>query len=179
MNFKVLLGASISYLYNSLWGHLPSRILRRLYLRWYLKHLGQRSGVQMHCRILNGRRISIGDRAILNFGTLLDGRKYDIRIGNDVSIGPEAAILTLGHDPQSPEFADRGGDVTIGNRVWIGFRAVVLPNVNIGEGAIVAAGAVVTKDVLPFEIVAGVPARKIGERNRDLKYELSYDPWLI
>ena len=107
----------------------------------------------------------LGERNVINFGCLFDGRKFHVRTGHDVSIGPEASILTLGHDPQSTEFADRGGDVIIGNRVWIGYRALILPGVTIGEGAVVGAGAVVTKDVEPFTIVGGNPAKKIGDRN--------------
>jgi maltose O-acetyltransferase len=110
---------------------------------------------------------------------LFDGRKFQIKTGDDVSIGPEAAILTLGHDPQSPDFSDRGGDVIIGNRVWIACRAIVLPGISIGDGAIIAASAVVTKNVEPYSIVAGNPARKIGERTKDLRYELKYSPWLL
>jgi len=130
----------------------------------------------MGCRFLNGRKVHLGDRNIINFGCLLDGRKFQIRTGSDVSIGPEASILTLGHDPQSREFADRGGDVVIGDRAWIGYRAIILPGVTIGEGAVVGAGAVVTGNVEPFFIVAGNPARKIGERNQQLDYRLNYDP---
>ena len=86
-------------------------------------------------------------------------------------------------------FEDRGGDVVIGDRVWIGYRAIVLPGVTIGEEAVIGAGAVVTKNVEPYAIVAGNPARKIGERSVDglgsrceqwgFDYELSYRPWLI
>jgi maltose O-acetyltransferase len=115
---------------------------------------------------------------VINFGCLLDGRVYPIVTGADVSIGPEASILTLGHDPQSPDFTDRGGPVTIGDRVWIGYRALVMPGLNLGEGAVVAAGAVVTKDVAPYTIVAGNPAKEIGTRNRDLRYQLNFQPWL-
>ncbi|WP_345689511.1 acyltransferase [Novipirellula caenicola] len=132
----------------------------------------------MRCRFLNGRRISFGDRNVINFGCLLDGRKFNIVTGSDVSIGPEATVLTLGHDPHSPTFEDRGGDVIIGDRVWIGFRAIVLPGVTIGEGAVVAAGAVVTRNVEPFTIVAGVPAKPMGRRRVDLTYQLNYQPWL-
>ncbi|MFN8710810.1 MAG: acyltransferase, partial [Planctomyces sp.] len=97
----------------------------------------------------------------------------------NISIGPEASILSLGHDPQSPSFEDVGGDITIGDRVWIGYRALIMPGVNIGEGAVVAAGAVVTRDVEPYTIVAGVPAKKIGDRSRDLSYELNFRPFLL
>jgi len=138
--------------------------------------MGSKTGVQMGCRFLNGRKVHLGERNVINFGCLMDGRKYQIRTGSDVSIGPEASILTLGHDPQSPDFSDRGGDVVIGDRVWIGYRAIILPGVTIGEGAVIGAAAVVTKDVTPFSIMAGNPARKIGERNQDLAYQLIYDP---
>jgi maltose O-acetyltransferase len=132
----------------------------------------------MGCRFLNGRKVHLGDRNVINFGCLLDGRKFQIRTGSDVSIGPEASILTLGHDPQSPEFADRGGDVVIGDRVWIGYRVIILPGITIGEGAVVGAGAVVTRNVEPFWIVAGNPAQKIGVRTQQLDYRLDYDPIL-
>jgi maltose O-acetyltransferase len=176
MNFRQFLGGIISWGYNSLVGHLPLRAVRRIYLRGWLGRMGAGVGVQMGCRFLNGRKVHLGDRNVINFGCLLDGRKYHIRTGNDVSIGPEASILTLGHDPQSSDFADRGGDVVIGNHVWIGYRAIILPGITIGEGAVVGAGAVVTKDVEPFAIMAGNPARKIGERSKELSYRLNYAP---
>ncbi len=179
MNFRLILGGLIAFFYNSILGKLPSRTLRRIYLKRWLGGIGSGTGVQMGCRFLNGRKVHLGDRNVINFGCLLDGRKFQIRVGNDVSIGPEASILTLGHDPQSPEFADRGGNVMIGNHVWIGYRAIILPGVTIGEGAVVGAGAVVTKDVEPFSIVAGNPARKIGDRRAALSYKLNFDPVLL
>ena len=133
----------------------------------------------MGCKFLNGRKVFFGQRNVVNFGCLFDGRRFQIRTGDDVSIGPEAAILTLGHDPQSPSFSLRGGDVVLGDKVWVGYRAIILPGIVIGEGAVVAAGAVVTKDVAPYTIVAGNPARIIGERERSLGYRLTYRPWLV
>ena len=179
MNLRILAGGLIAYGYNHCFGRLPSRTLRSVYLRNWLGGFGKGSGIQLGCQFLNGRKVYLGQRNVINFGCLFDGRKFTIRTGDDVSIGPEAAILTLGHDPQSPEFADRGGEVVIGNRVWIGYRAVILPGVKIGDGAVVGAGAVVTKDVEPFTIVAGNPARKIGERQRELPYQLRYAPFLL
>lgn len=179
MNLRVLTGAALAFGYNQFVGRLPSRRLRSFYLGRWLKALGQGSGIQMNCCFLNGRKVEIGQRNVINFGCLLDGRKHRIQTGSDVSIGPEASILTLGHDPQSSEFEDRGGEVIIGDRVWIGYRAIVLPAVTIGEGAVVGAGAVVTKDVLPYVIVAGNPARVIGRRSQDLSYRLNFSPWLV
>jgi len=178
MNTRILAGALLAYVYNHWISCAPSRTLRGIYLRLWLKKLGDGTGVQMGCRFLNGRRVSLGNRNVVNFGCLLDGRHYDIRTGDNVSIGPEATILTLGHDPRSPVFADRGGDVIIGDHAWICYGAVVLPGVTIGEGAVVGAGAVVARDVEPYAIVAGNPARKIGERPKDLSYQCDYRPWL-
>jgi acetyltransferase-like isoleucine patch superfamily enzyme len=189
MNARIITGALLTYGYNHWFGKFPSRWVREFILKIWLGGLGAKTGVQMGCRFLNGRKVFLGERNVINFGCLLDGRKFQIRTGSNVSIGPEATILTLGHDPRSPVFADRGGDVVIGDRVWIGYRAVVLPGVKIGEGAVVGAGAVVTKDVESYAIVAGNPARKVGERavegressgeRRGFEYELNYRPWLI
>jgi acetyltransferase-like isoleucine patch superfamily enzyme len=176
---RLLAGAWIGWLYNDLIGHLPSRRLRRQVLRPWLQAMGRGSSVQLHCRFLHGPGVALGERCVINHGSLLDGRRFPICIGADVSIGPEAALLTLGHDPRSPEFADRGGPVSIGDHVWIGFRAIVLPGVSIGEGAVVGAGAVVSRDVAPFTIVAGNPARPIGTRPSKLSYSLFYKPFLI
>lgn len=179
MNYRLFFGGLVACCYNALVSHLPIRVLRKIYLRGWLGNFGTGTGVQMGCRFLNGRKVHLGERNVINFGCFFDGRKFQIRTGNDVSIGPEASILTLGHDPQTADFAERGGYVVIGDRVWIGYRAIILPGITIGEGAVVGAGAIVTKDVDPFAILAGNPARKIGVRNRELIYRLNYDPRFI
>lgn len=169
----------VTFSYNYGLSDIPSRSLRHLYLRYWLGNLGQGTGIQMGCRFLNGRKVFLGDRNVINFGCLLDGRLFKIVTGNDVSIGPRASILSLGHDPRSRTFADRGGDVAIGDWVWIGYEALILPGITIGEGAVVGARSVVTRSIDPYCIVAGNPARVIGERSRDLTYHLDYSPWLI
>lgn len=179
MNPRLTAGAILAYGYNHFVTQVPFHFLRRWYLQGYLGGIDHGSQVQMSCRFLQGRKVFLGKRNVINFGCVLDGRRFAIRTGDDVSIGPEAAILTLGHDPQSPSFEDRGGEVIVENRAWIGFRALVLPGVTIGEGAVVAAGSVVSKSVEPFSIVAGVPARKIGDRNRKLDYHLNFKPFLV
>jgi maltose O-acetyltransferase len=179
MDSRVFAGALVAFSYNSFVSHIPFNSVRRLFLRCYLGALGNGSNVQMGCRFLHGRKVFLGKRNVINFGCLLDGRRFEIRTGDDVSIGPEAAILTLGHDPQSPGFADEGGEVRIGDKVWICFRATILPGISLGTGAVVAAGAVVTRDVEPYAIVAGVPAKKVGERESSLAFELNYAPFLV
>ena len=179
MNTRVFAGSVLSSAYNHWIGRWPIRRIRTFFLKHYLASHDAGTSVQTGCRFLNGRKVSLGRNNVINFGCLFDGRHYEIRTGDNVSIGPEAAILTLGHDPQSPEFSLRGGPVVIGDRAWIGFRAIILPAVSIGEGAVIAAGAVVTRDVPPFAIVGGSPARQIGERTEKLNYQLSYSPFLL
>jgi maltose O-acetyltransferase len=179
MTTKGIAGTIVAYLYNNLFTHLPFRRLRRRYLSCWFAEMGTECGIQMGTKISNGRKVHLGNRVVLNWGCVLDGRKYDIHIGDDVSVGPETLILTLGHDPQSAQFSDHGGSVTVGRRAWIGQRSILLPNVEIGEGAVIGAGSVVTKNVEPFSIVAGNPAKKIGTRNQELEYQLNYSPWLM
>jgi maltose O-acetyltransferase len=106
--------------------------------------------------------------SIINQQCCLDGRG-GLSIGDYVSISPGVWILTDSHDMHDPLFREVLAPVTIGNHAWIGSRALILPGVTVGEGAVVAAGAVVTSDVEPYTVVGGVPARPIGTRNRNVK----------
>ena len=72
-----------------------------------------------------------------------------------------------------PEFGVKGAPVIIEDYAWVSSRTTLLPGVTIGKGAVVAAGAVVTKSVEPYTVVGGVPAKKIGERSKELNYKLS------
>ena len=108
-----------------------------------------------------GRNISIGRRTFINMGCTFQDWG-GITIGDDCLIGHNCTICTVNHE-SSPESR---GDMTctpvvIGNRVWIGADATILPGVMVGDGAIVGAGSVVTKSVPPRHVVAGIPARII------------------
>ena len=101
-----------------------------------------------------------------------------VKIGNNVDIAQEGNIWTEQHDYNSPTYASVCKPVRIEDYVWVATRATILPGVTIGKGAVVASGAVVTKDVPPLAIVAGVPARVIGQRNESaLKYTLYSRAW--
>lgn len=167
----------LKYYIATYWvAHLPSFRLRHWYYRRIMKYsIGRDSSLHMGL-FVTGQNIKIGDNVVINRRVYLDGR-IGVRIGNNVSISPEVYILSMEHDPNDPKFSTRGGVVSIGDHVWLGARAMILPNVHIGEGAVVAAGAVVTKDVLPYQIVAGVPARQIGNRSRQIDYRCVYFPW--
>lgn len=128
--------------------------------------------IRSHSNFYLGKRSIVGDRAILD-------ARNGIVIGEDVNISSNISIWTEQHDHRDPMFncnSDTSFKVVIGNRAWIGPGSTKLHSVTIGEGAVIAAGSVVTKDVEPYAIVAGVPAKKIGERNRDLRYHLTEPP---
>lgn len=109
---------------------------------------------------------TIGDKAVLD-------ARNGIEIGDYVNLSSEVEIWTEQHAHYDPWFrciGDHNYKVRIDDRAWIGPRVIILHSVHIGEGAVVGAGSVVTHDVEPFSIVAGIPAKKIGERTKDLKY---------
>lgn len=131
--------------------------------------LGENSKFSVeYFRFYDGASIFIGDNAELSFksGYINSGAKiycYDkISIGDDVKIADEVII----RDSDNHEILDSGektAPITIGNHVWIGMRATILKGVTIGDGAIIAAGAVVTKDVPPNTLWGGVPAKCLKE----------------
>ena len=98
------------------------------------------------------------------------------RIEDNVNISSDVVLMTADHDIQSPSFEARQGPITIGSRAWLATRSMVLRGVDVGEGAVVAGGAVVIRDVAPFTLVGGVPAKVLGERTRELTYELDHRP---
>lgn len=171
---RMFLFRVLNYLTNHVVAHVPSFAFRRLWYRRALgMQLGDRALVHLGCYIWfygRGENLragaSIGRSTWINRQCTLDLRG-GLRIGDNVSISPEVSILTASHDMHDPDFKLIDFPVVIGDHVWIGTRATVLPNVTIGRGAVVAAGAVVTSDVEPMTIVAGVPARPIGRREAD------------
>ncbi|HYC21564.1 MAG TPA: acyltransferase [Candidatus Bathyarchaeia archaeon] len=168
------------YIANHLIAKLPSYTARHFFYRKVMGiRIGRSSSVAMDCFLTGfatGWSIRIGDNSAVNRRCYLDGRR-GIEIGNNVNVSPEVYIVTFTHDPQSPTFACKGGPVVIDDHAWIGARAILMPGVHVGEGAVVGAGAVVTHDVAPYSIVGGAPARPIGERVRKLDYRTSWFPF--
>lgn len=117
--------------------------------------------------------LTIGPTTAINERCRLDNRA-PLTIGTNVSISPGVHILTGDHNVNSAAFEGRNRPVTIEDYVFIGSRATILPGITLGKGAVVAACACVTKDVAPYAIVAGVPAKVIGERPRELTYTSQY-----
>ncbi|MCB8937673.1 MAG: acyltransferase [Ardenticatenaceae bacterium] len=154
-------------------GKIPAHFIRNFIYRHFFKlKLGSKSTLYGGAQFRSPWRITIGDNSIIGEDSLLDGRG-NLTIGQNVNIGSGVWIWTMEHDLNDPNFVAIAGDVFIDDYVWISSRATVLPNVSIGKGAVVAAGAVVTKDVPAYAIVGGVPAKIIGQRNSNLTYTLS------
>ncbi len=176
------LGQIVNYLTNYVVAYIPSFTLRHL---WYRRVLGiqldQHAGVHMRTYVWSygPRQIrrcgaSIGRNSRIYHGCTLDLRS-GLSIGNNVSVSPEVMILGGTHDINGPRFGPVAGFVSIEDYVWLGARAVILPGVTVGRGAVVAAGSVVTKNVPPLTIVAGIPARPVGMRDSAATvYELDW-----
>ena len=157
---------------------LPCHPLRRMVCWLILKEFHMSSSVFRNVEFRSPYRISIGHHTNINKLCVLDGRgKGGISIGNNVDIAQEVNIWTEQHDYNSPSYAPIGAPVIIEDYVWIASRATILPGIRIGRGAVIACGAIVTKDVPPLAIVAGVPARKIGTRKDVMNYELRDSVW--
>lgn len=162
------------YLHNHWVSHFPSHWVRSLFLRWVMQiEMGEGVAVLLGLRLYTKNGIKIGAHSILDRDCVLDGRG-GITIGRNVNLAPEVMLLTAYHDPDDLE--DFGGvhkPIFIEDHVWLATRAMILPGVTIGQGAVVGAGSVVTKDVEPGMIVAGNPAKVIRPRRGIPTYELA------
>ena len=134
-----------------------------------LKSLGKKAYIDYKCFFRYPRQIKIGSNTIINreckFYASFHKKDIYIQIGNHVAVAPQCSFFAASHDYTKRSLPDIAGSIIIEDYVWIGGKSIILPNVTIKEGAIVAAGSVVTKDVESYTIVAGSPARVIGHRN--------------
>src|SRR3989344_8079034 len=157
-------------------GCVPSHHYRRFFYRLAGIKIGKGSTIHMFARFYNPRNIQIGDDSIIGEDAVLDGRDSLI-IGSHVDIATGVMIYNSEHNVQSSNFEAKTAPVEISDCVFIGPRAIILPGVKINKGAVVGAGAVVTKDVEEYSIVGGVPAKEICKRPRDLNYKLGRAAW--
>lgn len=182
----------------TLTGLIPSHTIRLfLYRHVFRVQIGENSSIHWLARFNQPSGIAIGHNTIIGNDAFLDGRfkrnwkpgqhkisgyfreffKPSVRpltIGNNVSIAGEVRIFTMEHDIDDPDFAEVSAPVTIDDYAVIGTRVTILPGVTIGRGAVVASGAVVTKDVPSYTVVGGVPEQFIKNRSKNLRYQLKF-----
>jgi maltose O-acetyltransferase len=159
-------------LINTCISNFPSRHIRLFLLRILGAKIGK---IAMYAgfEIRNPKGLVIEDGCSIGPKVRLDARK-GLVIKKNVTIAAEAIMWTLHHDYNDDNFKAIGDAVVIGEYAWICSRSIILPGVKIGKCAIVASGAVVTKDVPDYAIVGGIPAKIIGQRE---KKEYKYTPY--
>ena len=164
------------YLCNYVVSRIPVYGLRMAAYRRLGVRIGVDSTILMSTEMHRSEDLIIGRNTIINQHCFLDGRG-GLRIGNNVNVSSHVLLVAGTHDVQDgTNFSAVVKPIVIDDYVWLCTKAMILPGVTVGYGAVVAAGAVVTRDVEAFAIVAGTPARKIGERTPDLLYSLGpYD----
>lgn len=153
----------------------PSQWVRKTVLRLLGAKIGQGAVLYGGFEIRSPGKLQIGANSCIGHNAILDARG-GLVIGSYVNFSSEVMIWTAQHDYRSSTFETGFKPVTIGDYGWLGPRCIILPGVTIGEGAVIAAGAVVTKNVAPYTLVGGVPAQKIGDRPQNLNYNPAARP---
>ncbi len=164
LDFKLLLLSCV--------GYAPFHWFRLFCYRLVGIKIGSGSTIHMWARFYQPKNISIGEDTIIGDHVFLDGRA-SLTIGSHVAIASQVLIYNSQHDIDALDFKPIEAPVVIGDYCFVGARAIILPGVKIGKGAVVGAGAVVTKDVPAMTFVGGVPAREIRQRRiKKLAYKL-------
>lgn len=162
---------------NMIVNKVPSRHLRK----WFYQILGAKIGENtVLCRrveVLYPKGLKLERNIAVGWFAELDARG-GVTIDHDTNVSSHVKMITGSHDVDDPQFTADFKPIHIGHHCWIGTGATVLHGVSIGDGAVVAAGAVVTKDIPPYEIWGGVPAKFIRKRNPELEYEIKGAPIL-
>lgn len=175
MNMATIYKSFLLIIYYGFARHLPAsssrpwkwcRFVRRCICKGIFDHCGENVNIESGADFGRGSKINIGNNSGIGINCQVRG---PLSIGDNVMMGPDVVILTSNHkyDRLDIPMCEQGyinNAVSIGNDVWIGQRAVILPGVHIGDGVVIAAGAIVSKDVSDYAIVGGVPAKIIKYR---------------
>lgn len=171
---RVFLSELRIYICNHFVSNIPSHTFRLWYYRNIMKFkIGKGSTVFMNCKFDCSEGLTIGENSVINANCRLDSRG-GLEIGNNVSVSEDVIFLTADHNEDLIGTSGREKKIVIKDYVWIGTRAMVLPGVAVEKGAVVAAGAVVTRNVDYLNVVAGIPAKKINVRPEKFNYSSKY-----
>ena len=162
---------------NIMINKIPSRHIRKWFYRLMGAKLGRNTFPCRRVEILLPKGLKLADNVAVGWYAELDARG-GIIVDHDTNISSHVKIITGSHDIDDPDYTADFKPVYVGHHCWIGTGAVILQNVSIGDGAVVAAGAVVTKDIPAGEVWGGVPAKYIRERNCELSYKIGAPPIL-
>lgn len=147
--------------------------LRRLLYRYSLRKCGVKFRTAPRVKIQDPKNIEVGNNVRLNYGVWIasnPNKDASIKFGNDVLVGPYSIIHSGNHNYQDMDKTiwEQGytfKPIVIEDDVWIAARCTILSGVRLGKGCVIAAGSVVTKDVAPYTVVGGVPAKVLSKRN--------------
>lgn len=162
---------------NAFINKIPSRHFRKWFYLLMGAEIGKNSFLCRRVEVLLPRGLKLADDVAVGWFAELDARG-GITVDHDTNISSHVKMITGSHDIDDPNYTADFKPIHIGHHCWIGTGATILQDVTIGDGAVVAAGAVVTKDVMPFTVVGGVPAKCIRERSRNLQYKIGAPPIL-
>lgn len=162
------------YYYGNFFGHREFVIHDNVTITGYEKNItiGKHFQVNPDVKIFSSEgKLIIGNDVFLNYNCFLSADRSRIMIGNDCLFANNVTVWCSNHGYENSNLLIREHDrrmkgVSIGNDVWLGAHSVILPGVTIKDGSVVAAGAVVTRDVPSYSVVAGVPARVIKKRGQ-------------
>ncbi|EKF9347940.1 acyltransferase, partial [Escherichia coli] len=164
------------YLWELFFSKIPCNFIRRIFFSKVLNNkINNNISLLRNIHLTSTDGISIDEKTTINKNVYIDGRG-GVTIGSNVSISPYVRIITASHDVNCPNFSLILKPVIIKDYVWICTSSIILPGVTLGYGAIVAAGAVVTKNIPDYAIVAGNPAKVIGYRSETLHYNPLWRP---
>ena len=149
-------------------GDICPQPIRNIFFKLLLKGFGKNSTIDYRTYIRYPSHVKIGSHTTINRGCRLIAswhyKDVEISIGSHVAVAPEVCFFAAGHDHARKDLPDTAASIVVHDYVWIGARSIILQGVTIGEGAVIGAGSVVTKDIPPYTIAAGVPARVIKKR---------------
>lgn len=172
MNNTLYFRVALSMIWIRIWCRIPSKHIRAFIMNCYKKvDIAHDVPIYSGLQWWNGP-FTVDEGSSIGFDCHIDCRR-GVHIGKNVCLATGVKIWTLHHDYNDKHFKCIGAPVIIKDYAWICSYSIILPGVTIGEGAVVAAGAVVNRNVAPWTVVGGVPAKPIGEREQK---EYDYNP---